>query len=329
MSRMTRRRWGAAMRIVARTVASAVVGAVIGLVAPGGLVRAHHVPGHSGSEGVRNFNSLGGGTGQALNRVAILSEISSNSTSQTPGTVYNTSLLGEYSPHPWVSFGAQLPLLVIDPSPTTEDGQISEDPPPAVGYGDTRAFVRLTPHADKLVHRVLTTAVSASFPTRSVDYPFSDPGPVWTVSPTLIYSRTYAKAYWQVLGVGTVEHRRAGTAVDTSFGGQVGYRFFGNRLAAGVGTLGDLRVATFCSRIGRSGQDWCPTAARLQDNPKLRTEGRFTENDRPIGALRMAALLSVSYSFSSWGLLAANVQAPLFTRRDFDVAGSLTLQAMF
>ncbi len=290
---------------------------------------AHHVPGHSGSEGVRNFNSLGGGTGQALNRVAILHELSRNSTSQTPGTVYNTSLVGEYSPHPWVSFGAQLPLLVIDPAPTTSEGGETVDPSPTVGYGDTRAFVRLTPHADKLVHRVLTTALSASFPTRSVVYPFSDPGPIWTVSPTLIYSRTYAKAFWQLIGVATVEHRRAGTAIDGSFGGQVGHRFFGNRLAPAIGLLGDLRMGTFCARIGAPGEEWCPRAAELQGNPKLRTEGRLTENDRPVGALRTAAMASLSYSIRTWGLIAANVQAPLFTRRDFDIAGSFTFQVMF
>jgi hypothetical protein len=116
---------------------------------------AHHVPGHSASEGVRNLNSLGGGAGKAVSRVMILQEASRTKTTFAPASTYSTSLIGEYSPHPWISFGVQPTLLAVD-----QDRGASR-----VGLGDTRAVVRLTPHADKLVHRVLTTGVSASFPT--------------------------------------------------------------------------------------------------------------------------------------------------------------------
>jgi hypothetical protein len=270
------------------------------------LARAHHVPGHGASEGIRNLNSLGGGTGKAINRVALIQEAARTTTSLTPGTVYNTSLLGEYAPHPWTSFGAQLPLLVVD-----ED---APGVPTKTGYGDTRLFVRLTPHADKLVHRVLTTVLNVSLPTRTVRFT-ADPGRTVIVAPTLIYSRTHPRAFWQLLALGTYEHRPAGTAVDLSAGGQVGARLLRSKLSPALGMLADVRALTVCAEIGGGGR-FCP-------------EGRTTELARPLGALRITSLAGLTYAFTAWGLVSANLQLPLLTRRDFDIAGSLTVQAMF
>jgi hypothetical protein len=284
---------------------AACVAALLAVLAPA-RARAHHVPGHGASEGIRNLNSLGGGTGKAINRVALLQEVARTTTSLTPGTVYNTSLLGEYSPHPWTSFGAQLPLLVID-----ED---ASGVPTKVGYGDTRLFVRLTPHADKLVHRVLTTVLNVSLPTRTVTFT-SDPGRTVVVAPALIYSRTHPRAFWQLLALGSYEHRPAGTAIDLSAGGQVGARLFETKLSPALGLLADVRTLTFCAEVG-GGARFCP-------------EGRTTELARPIGALRVTSLAAVTYAFAPWGLVSANVQLPLLTKRDFDIAGSLTFQAMF
>jgi hypothetical protein len=267
---------------------------------------AHHVPGHGASEGIRNLNSLGGGTGKATSRVALLQEIARTTTSLSPGTVYSTSLLGEYSPHSWVSAGAQLPLLVLD-----EDAR---EAPTRVGYGDTRLFVRLTPHADKLVHRVLTTVLNVSIPTRTVKFT-ADPGRTVIVAPALIYSRTHPRAFWQILAVGTYEHRPAGTALDLSAGGQVGARLWDSKLSPAVGMLADVRAATFCADIG-GGAHFC-------------REGRSTELFRPVGALRITSLAALTYAFAPWGLVSANIQLPVLTKRDFDIAGSLTFQAMF
>lgn len=270
------------------------------------LAHAHHVPGHGASEGIRNLNSLGGGTGKALNRVAVLEEVARTTTSLTPGTVYNTSLLGEYAPHPWVSFGGQLPLLVVD-----ED---AEGVPTKVGYGDTRLFVRLTPHAEKLIHRVFTTALNVSLPTRTVRFT-ADPGRTVILAPTFIYSRTHPRAFWQLLGLATYEHRPAGTAIDVSVGGQVGARLANAKLSPALGMLGDVRVATFCAKVG-GGTRFCP-------------EGRTTELARELGSLRITTLAALTYAFAPWGLVSANVQIPLLTKRDFDVAGSFTFQVMF
>lgn len=264
---------------------------------------AHHVPGHGASEGVRNLNSLGGGSGQATSRAMILQEYSRNSTSLNPATTFNTSLLGEYSPHPWTSFGLQAPLLVVD-----EDAA-----PRKVGYGDTRAFVRLTPHADKLIHRVLTTGINVSIPTRTLTFQ-ADPGKIWTVSPMVMFTRTHLRAYWQLMGLATVEHRPAGTAIDFSASGQIGYRAFG-KLGLGVGVLADLRTANFCAEVG-GGSSFCPG-------------NRATETDRQVGSVRVAQLSSVSYNFATWGLLAVNLQLPMSPKRDFDYAGSLSLQVSF
>ncbi|MCH9683345.1 MAG: hypothetical protein K0V04_18055 [Deltaproteobacteria bacterium] len=278
---------------------------------------AHHVPGHGASEGVRNLNSLGGGTGQATTRLALLQEFTRTRTSLTPGSVYNTSLLGEYSPHPWVSFGGQFPMLVTDQDPVP--GGDGTNPPPQVGYGDTRAFVRLTPHADKLIHRLLTAVITVSVPTRTVDFVGADPGRLWVVSPTLVYSRTYSKAFWQVIGVATVENRAAGTAVEVSGGGQIGYRLWG-KLSPSFGALADVRALTFCTQPPSQGggQQLCPEAA-----------ARTTEDDRPMGATRISSLAGLTWAINRWGLLSANVQLPVLSRRDFDVAGSLTFQVTF
>ncbi len=265
--------------------------------------RAHHVPGHGASEGVRNLNSLGGGSGQATSRLMLLQEYSRNTTSLNPATTYNTSILGEYAPHPWVSVGLQAPLLVVD-----EDAA-----PRKIGYGDTRAFVRLTPHADKLIHRVVTTGINVSVPTRTLTFE-ADPGRIWTVSPMAMFTRTHLRAYWQLMALGTFERRPAGTAIDGTISAQIGYRAFG-QLGLGVGALADVRLANFCAQVG-GGSEFC-------------TGNRATETEREVGALRMAHLTAISYSFSSWGMLAANLQLPLTPKRDFDVAGSLSIQAQF
>jgi len=275
----------------------------LGLALVPSVARAHHVPGHGASEGVRNLNSLGGGSGQATSRVMLLQEYSRNTTSLNPATTYNTSLLGEYAPHPWVSLGLQAPLLVVD-----EDAA-----PRKVGYGDTRAFVRLTPHADKLIHRVVTTGINVSFPSRTLRFE-ADPGKSWTVSPMAMFTRTHLRTYWQVMVLGTMEKRPAGTALDMTASGQVGYRAWG-KLGLGVGALADVRVANFCAKVG-GGSEYC-------------SGNRATETEREVGAVRLAHLSSISYSFRSWGMLAANLQLPLTPKRDFDVAGSLSVQFQF
>ncbi len=289
----------------------------LGLTLAAPVAQAHHVPGHGASEGVRNLNSLGGGTGQATTRVALLQEITRTSTSLTPGAVYNTSLLGEYSPHPWFSFGAQLPMLITDQAPIP--GGDGDNPAPQVGYGDTRAFVRFTPHADRLIHRVLTTVVTVSVPTRTVNFVGADPGRLWVVSPTVVYSRTYSKAFWQALAVATVERRAAGTAIEVSAGGQLGYRLWG-KLSPSFGALADVRAVTWCTQAPSQGggQRVCPEAS-----------ARTTEDDRPMGATRVSSLAGLSWAFSRWGLVSANLQLPVLPRRDFDIAGSLTFQATF
>lgn len=281
----------------------------VGLAAALGLgssvARAHHVPGHGASEGVRNLNSLGGGSGQATSRVMVLQELSRTTTGLNPASTYNTSLLGEYSPHPWVSFGAQLPLLVVD-----ED---APGIPTKVGYGDTRTFVRLTPHANKLIHRVLTTGINVSIPTRTVTFE-SDPGRIFSVTPTVIFTRTHLRPFWQVMGLATIERRPAGTAVDVSAGGQIGYRFFG-KLAPTFGFLADVRAANFCAEVG-GGSAFC-------------TGNRATEAEREVGSLRVANITGLSYSFAKWGLVAASLQLPMTAKRDFDAAGSLSVQFTF
>lgn len=262
--------------------------------------KAHHVPGHSASEGVRNLNSLGGGSGQATSRVLVLQEFSRTSSVFAPGSTYATSIVGEYAVHPWVSVGLQPTVLVID-----EDRARRQ-----AGLGDARATLRLTPHADKLIHRVLTVGLSASFPTKTVQLDV-DTGRTWIVSPNVLFTRTYDRPFWQLMALATFEERPAGSALDVSAGGQLGYRFKG-RFAPALGTLVDLRVLNACVR---------PDGSR-----SLCTDSRAGEKDRDVGSLRAHGLVSFSYSASNWAILSASVQYPMTARRDFEVAGSASVQ---
>lgn len=283
--------------------AAAAVIAALALLTEATPALAHHVPGHSASEGVRNLNSLGGAAGQATSRVMVLQEMSRNDSSFAPASTYVTSIIGEYSPHPWLSLGVQPTLLVVD-----EDRAKAQ-----AGLGDTRAMVRLTPHGDKLIHRVLTTGVSVSFPTKTVNLDV-DTGRTWIVTPNVLFTRTYRRPFWQVIGLASVEHRPAGTAIDISAGGQGGYRFFG-KLSPAAGVLADLRVLNVCTR---------PSGDR-----EVCTESRAGEKDREIGSFRLQGMVTLSYAFTPWAMANANLQFPLTPKRDYLIAGTLGVQFFF
>jgi hypothetical protein len=202
----------------------------------GGPARAHHVPGHGASEGVRSINSLGGRGGRSQTRLLLLNELVYANTGLAPNVANSTSLYGEYAPIPELSIAAQAPLLVIRDLDAAGDTRI--------GYGDTRLQLRFTPHARKLVHRTLSTGITVSAPTRTVKL-MVDPGPVTAVSPFVVFTRTYSRHFWQVIGLSVIENRRAGTAVDLSFGAQGGSKVLKGKLSLGLGVLFDLRLANF------------------------------------------------------------------------------------
>ncbi len=267
---------------------------------------AHHVPGHGASEGVRSINSLGGRGGRSQSRLLVLNELVYADTGLSPNLANSTSLYGEYAPIPEVSFALQAPLLVI------RDLDGSGDT--GIGYGDTRLQLRITPHARKLIHRVLSTGVTVVAPTRSVQLKV-DPGPVTAISPFVVFTRTYSRHFWQLIGLSVIEMRRAGTAVDLSFGVQGGSRVAKDRLSLGLGVLFDLRLANFCADPeGR--QSFC-------------THSRAGEEDRPVGAFRALVLTSFAYNVTPrWSLIGA-IQGPVSLRSDFTVAGSLGAQVFF
>jgi len=265
--------------------------------------RAHHVPGGEASEGVRNLSSFGVGSVAAQSRVMVLQEVSHATIGLNPGTTSNTVLLGEYGVHPWVSIAALAPLLVVAPR-----GQA-----PRVGYGDTRLALRITPHADKLLHRVVTVGVQASFPTRTVRLP-TDPGRIWSVSSTVAFTRTYDLPFWQVQGIASVEHRPAGTAFELGATAQGGLR---TRIGfvAFLGLTADVRVLNVCRRPGGS-SDVC-------------RESRATEVEREIGALRVVQSYGLGWRLPRRGFVSAQVVAPITRKRDFDVFASVGLQFSF
>jgi hypothetical protein len=282
--------------------AAAGMGLVVGLAALPTVARADHAPGHGASEAVRSLNSLGGGTGAAVSRIMLLQEASDSRTSTlTPHGGYVTSILGEYSPHAWFSFGVQVPLQIVD------EPQV----PARVGLGNLRVSTRVTLHADKLFHRILTFGVNATFPTRTVTFT-TDPGRTWTTAPYAVFTRNYHRPFWQIFATVPIETRPAGTAIDLGVGAQGGYRFWG-KLAPSAGLLVNTRLASWCRRVD-GGADFC-------------REGRVTEIERPLGATALYVTGGLAWTFAPWGTLAASVQVPVTAVRDFDVGGSLGLSA--
>jgi len=270
------------------------------------VATAHHVPGHGASEGVRSINSLGGRGGRSQSRVLVLNELVYADTGLSPNLANSTSLYGEYAPIPELSVAAQAPMLVIRDLDGSGDTKL--------GYGDTRLQLRITPHARKLIHRVLSTGITVVAPTRTVKLKV-DPGPVTTVSPFIVYTRTYTRHFWQLIGLSVIENRRAGTAVDLSFGAQGGSRVAKDKLSLGLGVLFDLRLANFCAD---------PAGDR-----RFCTHSRAGEEDRPIGALRALVLTSFAYNITpQWSVIGA-IQGPVSPRADFTAAGSLGAQVFF
>ncbi|NVB40413.1 hypothetical protein G6O69_21415 [Pseudenhygromyxa sp. WMMC2535] len=270
--------------------------------------RAHHVAGHGSSEGVRSINSLGSRGASASTRLMLLDEFTHTGSGLVPAQRNELTLLGEYAPIPALSFGAQLPFTVIAEHPTDAEDQTH------VGYGDTRAFVRMTPYADKLIHRTLTFGVAASFPTRSFRTTV-DAGRTWTLTPSLIFTRTYAKLYWQALGLATMEWRPAGVALDLSAGAQVGGRLLEGKIAVGGGVLVDVRTVNACRSVAGE-------LAYCAGN-------RAGEQEREVGATRATALATFAWNIDTRWSLNLSLQAPFTPRRDFDFGTSVGVGVVF
>ena len=269
---------------------------------------AHHVAGHGSSEGVRSINSLGSRGGSASTRLMLLNEFTHSSRGLVPGQRNDLTLLGEYAPIPSFSFGVQLPFTIIAEQPVDAPDHMQ------AGYGDTRAFIRITPFADKLIHRTLTVVVSASFPTRTVRSTV-DPGRIWSVAPSLIYTRTYAKLYWQLLGFGAIESRPAGVALDLSAGGQIGGRMLDGKLAAGAGALIDVRAFNACRSVAGD-LAYCPG-------------NRAGEREREVGSTRATALATFAWNIDPRWSLNLALQVPFTPHRDFDVGASVGVSVVF
>lgn len=268
---------------------------------------AHHAPGHGPSESIRTLNGFSGRAPRAVQRALLLSEVvrSTAEPNLNAATIYTLSGLVSVQPHPWLSVGLQAPLTVVD-----------EDAPGVAtksGYGDTRLELRLTPHGDKLVHRVLTLGINASFPTRTVRYQV-DPGPLWAFAPLVAFTRSYDQLSWQAVLLAPLEHRRAGTALDASGAFIVQYRVL-RPWSWALGALVDVRAASLCALPG-GGQAWC-------------REGRVTELDRETGATRGYVTAGTGVEIAEAWTLSASVQVPVTPRRDFDLAGSVGVEGRF
>jgi hypothetical protein len=275
------------------------------LLAPPAL--GHHTPGHGASEGIRTLNAFAGRTPRAMQRALLLGEVVRTTAEPhlNAATIYTASAMVSLQPHPWFSAGLQAPLT-----------HVNEDAPgvePKSGYGDTRLELRLTPHADKLMHRVFTAGLNVSVPTRTVRFQV-DPGPMWGLAPLAAFTRSYADWSWQAVLLAPIEHRPAGTAFEASGALLVSHRLLPPWTLA-LGAIADVRLASLCVSP-RGDRSWCP-------------EGRVTEQNRHNGSTRAYATAGSSVELSEDWTIALSVQAPLLKRRDFDVAGSIGLEARF
>lgn len=270
------------------------------------VAAAHHVPGHGASEGVRTINSLNGAGGRANTRLLVLNEFIWTRFGLNPGVTDSLSLVGEWAPKPWLSAAVQAPLLMFRAQDTNGVTK--------VGYGDTRVQLRVTPHARKLIHRVMTLGLNASIPTRTVRFTV-DPGPIVAFAPYVVFTRTYMKWYWQVLGISTIEDRRAGTAIDVGVSGQVGARLAGGKLNLGVGALVDTRAATWCAQPG-GGREFC-------------AGNRAGELFRELGVVRGTALAAAAWNMHKRVAVVGSLQLPLTAKRDYSLGWSLGAQVFF
>ncbi len=285
---------------------------LLGVVASSQTAHAHHTPGHGASEGVRTINSIGGTGGKALTRLLFLNETFYTGQGLNPGINESLSVYAEYAPVAAFSFGVQLPFTVA--------AFADNDFRPQAGLGDTRVTFRVTPHASKLIHRVFTTGVNLSLPTRTVRYTV-DPGRVLQVSPYALFTRTYDLLYWQVIGIAVIDHRPAGVALDLSAGGQIGSKLAKGKMTLGLGTILDVRLANWHAQPG-GGYEFS-TATRPG-------EGLVKSSDeRKIGATRAVGMLAMSIQTGKRSMITATLQAPLSELQDFSVGGSIGFQMVF
>jgi len=276
------------------------------------IAAAHHTPGHGASEGVRNINSIGGTGGKAMSRLLVLNETYYTGQGLNPGVNETLSVYGEYAPVPAFSMGVQLPFAVA--------AFADDDYRPRAGLGDTRLAFRVTPHASKLIHRVFTTGLNLSLPTRTVRYRV-DPGRVFQVSPYVIFTRTYELLYWQAIGMGVLDHRPAGVAVDLSVGGQIGSKLRGGKMTLGVGALADIRVSNWHAQPG-GGYEFSTSTRPGEGLPA-------SSDERKIGALRMLGMIAMSIQTGKKTMLTASIQAPFTSLQDFSFGATVGFQILF
>jgi len=271
---------------------------IFGFAAP---AQAHH-PGHAGAayEGARTLSSMSHASPAAQSRVLVLHDLTRTTEPQSEITM-RSALGAEYAWTPWISTGAEAAIWAI----------LEQNSGSRSGLGDARIFARLTPHGDKLIHRVLTATVSASLPTRTTQRSADEGRPV-SITPSLLFTRTYDNAFWQLLALSTIDTRHSGTAIDVGLGGQLGYRFF-DVVSPAIGITADTRVGNWCENQGGS---FC-------------SEGRTGEADRALGSTRVSLLSALNYELASWSTLIAGAQIPVTSARDFQFTANIGVQYLF
>lgn len=265
---------------------------------------AHHEPGHTPSESLRNLTSLGGDP-NPRQRVALLTQAArgTNEPTLNTATVYSISALADIRLHRRLYIGGQFPLVLADEDSTSE---------PKLGYGDTILGVNMPLGSLQTDAASWVAGLNVSLPTRTIRYQ-SDPGKQWLVAPGLRYGDAWGPLLWYGIFVIPVETRPAGTAVDLSPAFGLGYRLF-RAMTITAGVNADIRTFTVCKTF---------------DGSEICTDGRVTESNRHTGSTRVYAHAALSADIHrNWSVFLGG-QLPLSALRDVEWAVNLGVEARF
>lgn len=266
---------------------------------------AHHDVGHGASESLRTL-SISGNDPSPRQRAGVVGSVVRTTDEPTlnTATVYGISGLLTLSFFDWLYLSGDFPVVLVD-----EDSVSA----PKVGYGDTRLGAQGSWGSErKSLSTKFTAGASVILPTRTFTYE-ADPGRQWLVAPQFIYSGRGERWFWYGMLQTPFEFRPAGWALDLSPSLAVGLQVT-KPWSLALAATADIRTLTVCAT---------PTGSEVC------SEGRATETNRPMGAVRGYLSVSSGLNLSERWSIFGSLQLPVTSRRDMEWAMSVGAQARF
>ncbi len=276
--------------------------ATLGGVSP---AHAHHDVGHGASESLRTLTTSGSDPSPRQRAGAVGSIVrTTDEPNLNTATVYSVSGLLTLSFFDWLYLSGDFPMVLVD-----EDSADA----PKLGYGDTRLGVQASWGLEQESPATkFTIGSSVILPTRTFQYE-TDPGRQWLVAPQFIYSGRQGRWFWYAMLQTPFEFRPAGWALDVSPSLAAGFQL-AKPWSLALAATADIRALTVCAT---------PTSSEVC------TQGRATETNRPMGAIRGYLSLSSGLDLGKTWSVFGSVQLPVTSRRDMEWAVSLAIQARF